>query len=209
MAPSSESFALPPFPTPVPASAAAGEVPEIWSVRFSVLGAALAVPALWVAGARRSWADELPATRQLSLVNTHTGESLDACYFEAGEYVPAALDQLTHLLRDHRSGDAHPIDPQLFDVLFHVASRNDRDPHFEVISGYRSPASNAKLRANSSGVAEHSLHMDGKAIDVRLTGVDCARVRDVALSMACGGVGYYARSNFVHLDTGRVRAWSG
>jgi uncharacterized protein YcbK (DUF882 family) len=179
------------------------------ATRRGLLGAALAVPALWVAGAGRSWADELPAARDLSLVNTHTGESLLTRYFEGGQYMPYALDQLQHLLRDHRSGDAHPIDPQLFDVLFHVAARNDREPHFEVISGYRSPASNEKLRSRSSGVAEHSLHMDGKAIDVRLSGVACTKVRDVALSIACGGVGYYARSNFVHLDTGRVRAWAG
>jgi len=179
------------------------------ATRRGLLGAALAVPALWVAGAGRSWADELPASRDLSLVNTHTGEALLTRYFADGQYIPHALDQLQHLLRDHRSGDAHVIDPQLFDVLFHVAARNDREPHFEVISGYRSPVSNAQLRSRSSGVAEHSLHMDGKAIDVRLSGVACAKVRDVALSMACGGVGYYARSNFVHLDTGRVRAWTG
>ncbi len=188
---------LPPSVAPVNAS------------RRSLLGAALAVPVLWVAGARRSWADELPASRALSLVNTHTGESLLTRYFEGGQYIPAALSQLQHVLRDHRSGEAHPIDPQLFDVLFHVASRNDREPHFEVISGYRSPASNAQLRSHSKGVAQRSLHMDGKAIDVRLSGVACTKVRDVALSMASGGVGYYARSNFVHLDTGRVRAWAG
>jgi uncharacterized protein YcbK (DUF882 family) len=179
------------------------------ATRRDLLGAALAVPALWVAGAGRSWADELPASRDLSLVNTHTGESLLTRYFEGGQYISRALEQFQHLLRDHRSGDAHPIDPRLFDVLFHVAARNDREPRFEVISGYRSPASNSKLRSRSSGVAEHSLHMDGKAIDVRLSGVACAKVRDVALSMASGGVGYYARSNFVHLDTGRVRAWAG
>jgi uncharacterized protein YcbK (DUF882 family) len=177
--------------------------------RRSLLGAALAVPAIWVAGTGRSWADDLPANRELSLLNTHTGEALRTRYFEAGAYVPAALAQLQHLLRDHRSGDAHPIDPQLFDVLVHAASRNSREPHFEVISGYRSPTSNATLRSRSKGVAEHSLHMDGKAIDVRLAGVACSRLRDVALSMACGGVGYYARSDFVHLDTGRVRAWAG
>jgi len=188
---------IPPFHAPADAT------------RRSLLGAALAVPALWVAGARRSWADELPASRELSLVNTHTGESLLTRYVEAGQYVPAALDQLQHLLRDHRSGDAHPFDPQLFDVLYHVAARNDREARFEVISGYRSPASNQQLRERSTGVAQHSLHMDGKAIDVRLAGVDCAKLRDVALSMACGGVGYYRRSNFVHLDTGRVRAWAG
>ncbi len=178
--------------------------------RRSLLGMALAAPVLWVGGAgRRTWANGLPATRELSLLNTHTGESLLTRYFEAGQYIPQALSKLNHLLRDHRSGDAHPIDPQLFDVLFHAAERNARAPQFEIISGYRSPASNAQLRSRSNGVAEHSLHMEGKAMDVRLAGVSCAKLRDVALSMSCGGVGYYARSNFVHLDTGRVRAWAG
>jgi uncharacterized protein YcbK (DUF882 family) len=178
--------------------------------RRRLLGVALAVPAIWAAGAgRRVWADELPAARDLSLINTHTGESLQTRYFEAGQYLPHALSQLDHLLRDHRAGIAHPIDPQLFDVLYQAASRNDREPHFEVISGYRSPVSNAQLRSRSKGVAQHSLHMEGRAIDVRLAGVSCAKLRDVALSMSCGGVGYYAGSDFVHLDTGRVRAWSG
>jgi uncharacterized protein YcbK (DUF882 family) len=178
--------------------------------RRSLLGAALGVPLVWTLGAgRRAWAQDLPATRDLSLLNTHTGESLLARYCEAGQYNPQALSQLNHLLRDHRSGDAHPIDPRLFDVLFHAATRNDREPHFEVISGYRSPVSNAQLHERSKGVAQHSLHMEGRAIDVRLSGVACAKLRDVALSMACGGVGYYASSDFVHLDTGRVRSWSG
>lgn len=170
----------------------------------------LVAPALYISGAgRRAGAVELPAARELSLINTHTGESLLTRYFEAGQYIPHALSKLDYLLRDHRAGVAHPIDPHLFDVLFQVATRNDRDPHFEVISGYRSPASNAQLRSHSHGVAEHSLHMEGRAIDVRLAGVSCAKLRDVALSLGCGGVGYYASSNFVHLDTGRVRAWTG
>jgi uncharacterized protein YcbK (DUF882 family) len=118
------------------------------SPRRTLLGSLLAVPALWVAGAgRRAWSDELHAVRDLSLVNTHTGEILRTRYFEAGAYVPHALAQLQHVLRDHRTGDAHPIDPRLFDVLHHLAARNDREPHFEVISGYRSPASNEKLRS--------------------------------------------------------------
>jgi uncharacterized protein YcbK (DUF882 family) len=180
------------------------------SSRRSLLGAALAAPVLWLAGSgRAAWAADLPATRELSLLNTHTGESLLTRYFEAGQYLPRALSQLDHLLRDHRSGDAHPIDPRLFDVLFQVAASNGREPRFQVISGYRSPASNSKLRSRSQGVAERSLHLEGRAIDVRLSGVSCAKVRDVALSLACGGVGYYASSDFVHLDTGRVRAWTG
>jgi uncharacterized protein YcbK (DUF882 family) len=178
--------------------------------RRTLLSAAVAAPALWVAGAgRAAWSADLPATRELSLLNTHTGESLLTRYFEAGQYLPRALSQLDHLLRDHRSGDAHPIDPKLFDVLFQAATRNGREPRFQVISGYRSPASNSKLRSRSHGVAERSLHLEGRAIDVRLSGVSCEKLRDVALTLACGGVGYYASSDFVHLDTGRVRAWTG
>ena len=139
------------------------------STRRTLLGAALAAPALWVAGAvRAAWSADLPATRELSLLNPHTGESLLTRYFEAGQYLPRALSQLDHLLRDHRSGDAHPIDPKLFDVLFQAATRNGREPRFQVISGYRSPASNSKLRACSHGVGERSLPRECASMAVRL-----------------------------------------
>lgn len=151
----------------------------------------------------------LAAPRTLSLVSTHTGERLSVRYFSAGRYVPDALERLYRLLRDHRTGDVSPIDPRLFDQLHALASCAGCAPRYEIISGYRSPATNARLRAASSGVARRSLHMEGRAIDVRLPGVDCARLRDLALDMGAGGVGYYAKSDFVHLDTGRVRSWSG
>jgi uncharacterized protein YcbK (DUF882 family) len=130
-------------------------------------------------------------------------------YCADGQYLPEALGKLDRLLRDHRSGEAHPIDPRLFDALHQLAGLAGREPEYEVISGYRSPASNAMLNANSSGVARNSLHMQGRAIDVRLRGVSCARLRDLAIPLQLGGVGYYAKSAFVHLDTGRVRSWSG
>jgi uncharacterized protein YcbK (DUF882 family) len=147
--------------------------------------------------------------RQISLVSTHTGERLAVEYFSGGSYRDQALAALYRLLRDHRSGDVSPIDPRLFDILHDAAVLADREPRFEVISGYRSPGTNAMLNARSSGVARHSLHMEGKAIDVRLVGYRTDRLRDLALSMQAGGVGYYAKSDFVHLDTGRVRTWAG
>ncbi len=178
---------------------------------LQLLGAA---PALLVGlRAREAHADEihpaLLAPRQLSMVNTHTGERLAIRYFENGQYVPAALAQLNHLLRDHRSGEVSVIAPALFDRLHALADCAQCAPHYEIISGYRSPASNAKLRESGSGVAQHSLHMEGRALDVRLAGTSCGRLRDLALAMEAGGVGYYAKSNFVHLDTGRVRSWTG
>jgi uncharacterized protein YcbK (DUF882 family) len=152
---------------------------------------------------------DLLAPRTLGMVNTHTGERLQVRYFEAGQYVPAAMDRLNHLLRDHRSGESAAIDPRLFDQLHALARCAECEPHFEIISGYRSPASNAKLQAKSKGVATNSLHMQGRAIDVRLSGTRCSNLRDLALAMQSGGVGYYAKSDFVHLDTGRFRTWAG
>jgi uncharacterized protein YcbK (DUF882 family) len=147
--------------------------------------------------------------RRITLHNTHTLESLSVEYRDAAGYRADALAALDRVLRDHRSGAVHPMDPALMDLLCAAAERVGREPEFEVISGYRSPASNALLHARSRGVAAGSLHMAGRAIDLRLAGCDLARLRDTALALARGGVGYYPRSAFVHLDTGRVRSWSG
>ncbi|MEO6185436.1 MAG: DUF882 domain-containing protein [Steroidobacteraceae bacterium] len=182
--------------------------------RRRVIAAALAAPAALLAGrataaiAQGQASGPLPE-RTLILSNTHTGESMSAQYCTKGQYCPEVLSQLNHLLRDHRSGESAVIDPALFDVLHSLALRADRAPHFEVISGFRSAASNASLRALSSGVARNSLHMQGKAMDVRLVGANCARLRDLATALEAGGVGYYRQSDFVHLDTGRVRVWQG
>lgn len=147
--------------------------------------------------------------RRLVFHNTHTAETLRVVYCRDGAYCGDALSSIEHVLRDHRTGDVHPIDPNLLDLLHDVATTCERDAEFEVISGYRSPATNAKLHERSNGVAQRSLHMDGRAIDVRLVGCDLARLRDHALGMQRGGVGYYRSSQFVHLDTGRVRTWTG
>jgi uncharacterized protein YcbK (DUF882 family) len=147
--------------------------------------------------------------RSLSLVNTHTGEDLSVDYFRAGEWCEDNLAALDHLLRDHRNGAALQMDRRLFDLLHDVAVTAGREPRYEVISGYRSPATNALLSARSSGVAKKSLHMQGRAIDVRLVGYRTDQLRDLALAAQQGGVGYYRKSDFVHLDTGRVRTWAG
>jgi uncharacterized protein YcbK (DUF882 family) len=184
--------------------------------RRKLLGWLAAGPAVLALGMREQAlaapAQGMPdvlAPRTLGMVNTHTGERLQVRYFEAGQYVPAAMDRLSHLLRDHRSGESAAIDPRLFDQLHALARCAECEPHFEIISGYRSPASNAKLQAKSKGVATNSLHMQGRAIDVRLSGTRCSNLRDLALAMQSGGVGYYAKSDFVHLDTGRFRTWAG
>jgi uncharacterized protein YcbK (DUF882 family) len=170
-----------------------------------VLGASAA----GVFGARARAQDTCEPPRYLALRNLHTDERLEVEYHREGGYVPQALDALTMLLRDFRTGDTHPMDPALFDVLHDSAQRLGVEPKFGVISGYRSPATNAMLHEASSGVASHSLHLEGRAIDVRLSGVDTAALAGMGLALARGGVGYYRRSDFVHLDTGRVRSWRG
>jgi len=145
--------------------------------------------------------------RLLSFVNTHTGDTFADAYFQNGNYVPDAMAAINQVMRDHRSGDVHEIDPRLLDQLHRLKGDVGASAPFQIISGYRSPATNAALAAQSNGVATHSLHMDGRAIDIRVGGVDLARLRDAAVAMQAGGVGYYEASDFIHIDTGRVRRW--
>lgn len=149
----------------------------------------------------------LTQPRELSLLHTHTGERLSLAYFERGEYLPDALEAVNHLLRDHRTDAVHPIDPALLDILHDLRTATGSTGEYKIISGYRSPETNATLRKKSRGVAKHSLHLDGRAIDVRLDGVELPTLREAALSLSRGGVGFYAKSDFVHLDTGAVRSW--
>jgi len=149
------------------------------------------------------------AARAIAVKNLHTGEALTATYWEAGRYVPDALDALNHVLRDHRTGDVHAMSLKLFDLMAQLRARLGSREVIQVISGYRSPATNAVLHARSKGVATRSLHMDGEAMDVRIEGVDIARLRDAAWSLQGGGVGFYPTSRFVHMDVGRVRRWQG
>lgn len=145
--------------------------------------------------------------RQIQFVHTHTGETLTAEYFDGNGFSTTCLAAVDHLLRDFRTGESHRIDPQLLDILYDLQNRANRHTTFEVISGYRSPATNAMLRRGSTGVAEHSQHLLGKAIDLRLTGYSTHRLGEYARSLARGGVGFYARSDFIHIDTGPVRFW--
>ena len=174
-------------------------------LKFSAV-AAIAAPATCAWGSMPVAGVAAPP-RRLSFVHTHIDEALSVTYFRGGSYIADGLGALNHLLRDFRTQDVHSIDPGLFDLLYDLQVLADRDEPYEIISGYRSPKTNAMLHNRSSGVATRSLHMDGKAIDVRLSGFSCKKLRDLALSMRRGGVGYYASSNFVHLDTGRVRSW--
>jgi uncharacterized protein YcbK (DUF882 family) len=147
------------------------------------------------------------SARTLAFSHTHTGERLSVEYFNQGAYVPNALEAVNHFLRDFRTGGVHAIDPGLLDLLHGLADVTQSSQAFQVISGYRSPATNAFLRQHSEGVAAGSLHMDGRAIDIRLADVPLAQLRKAALEVGRGGVGYYPSSDFVHVDTGRVRAW--
>jgi uncharacterized protein YcbK (DUF882 family) len=145
--------------------------------------------------------------RRLTFYHTHTGERLDITYHEGGTYLPDAMEEINHLMRDFRTGEVYPIDPSLLDFLHAVRQRTHSRSEFQIISGYRSPATNSMLRSQGRGVAKHSMHMDGKAIDVRVSDVTSGALRQAALDLGRGGVGYYPSSNFVHLDTGRVRFW--
>ena len=148
-----------------------------------------------------------PGYKTLSFEHTHTGEKLKLTYFERGNYIKEALQEINYLLRDFRTDDIHPIDTALLDQLFDLKQTLGLNKPFHIISGYRSPFTNAQLRKHSHGVAEHSFHLQGKAIDIRVEGVSSKTIRNAALAMAQGGVGYYPRNNFVHLDSGRFRTW--
>jgi uncharacterized protein YcbK (DUF882 family) len=149
------------------------------------------------------------ATRSLSFVHTHTGEQLSVDYWCEGVFQTQCLAPLNHFLRDFRTGEVANMDAGLLDILYELQVQADREATFEIISAYRSPATNAALGAKSSGVAKKSLHMEGRAIDIRMTGFSTRKLQQLALANQRGGVGYYAKSDFVHVDTGRVRSWVG
>jgi uncharacterized protein YcbK (DUF882 family) len=158
--------------------------------------------------APQAWAlPALPPVRDLAFRSLHTGETFRAAYVVGGLYDPVALAGIDTVLRDWRTGESRAMDRRLLDFLFALRRRLDTDAPFEVISGYRSPKTNAKLAAKSGGVAKRSLHMRGMAIDIHLPGRPLADLHRAALALKAGGVGLYSKSGFVHVDTGRVRRW--
>ena len=148
-----------------------------------------------------------PNERIVRLYNTHTGESLRTIFWAEGEFIPEALQDINKLLRDHRNNKIAAIDPKLLVLLDRISAQYGNHPTMHVISGYRSPETNEMLHENTNGVAKHSLHMEGKAIDVRIPGEALDKLHKMAMAQKAGGVGYYPDSQFVHMDVGRVRYW--
>jgi len=167
------------------------------------IGAACLVPYKAIAGVSKVFSAE----RVLQFYNTHTDEKIKTVYWCRGEYVPQALDDINHILRDYRTGETKEIDIHLVELLFTLQQKLESADPFHIISGYRSPATNAILRMISKGIAKDSLHTDGKAIDIRLPGYGLNTVKRAAVDLQMGGVGYYPLSDFVHVDVGRVRYW--
>ena len=151
--------------------------------------------------------DRRQYVRSLAFYNLHTGENLNTAYWESGEYIPTALREINYLFRDFRANEIKEIDPRLLDVLYDLQSLTGSSQPISLVSGYRTYATNAMLAAHSEGVARHSMHIEGKASDIRIQGVELRNLQRAALSLGAGGVGYYPQSNFVHVDTGRVRHW--
>ncbi len=169
----------------------------------------LSLAALTLPGRALAQFQKFSATEKtISLHNIHTGERLNKAVFWAnGKYVQETLADIDYLLRDYRNGEVKRIDVQLLDMLFEVRQKVGGFRSYQVISGYRSPATNELLARSSSGVAPKSLHLQGQAIDIRLPGIELPRLRNAALSLRAGGVGYYPKSQFVHIDTGVPRSW--
>lgn len=148
-----------------------------------------------------------PSSRSVAFENVHTGDKLKLTYFENGRYVRGALHEISYALRDYHTDDVYPIDPALVDQLYDLKNTLGISKPFHIVSGYRSPVTNANLRRTHRGVARHSLHMEGRAIDIKIEGLRTKTIRDAALSLRSGGVGYYPYAQFVHLDTGQIRTW--
>lgn len=187
---------LPPAPTNPPGRA--------WSRRSLLVGSCLPL----LAPTARAALTPPEDAREIAMSHLHTRERIATVYAIGTRFLPQALGSLDHFLRDHYSGEVGRMDPQLYELLQRLRRELGSAQAFEVISGYRSPATNHQLRSSrGGGVARRSLHMEGRAIDVRLPGVPLADLRDAALSLRAGGVGFYAEQNFVHIDTGPVRRW--
>jgi uncharacterized protein YcbK (DUF882 family) len=175
--------------------------------RFVKLGALTTVGALCPVSLFAEFNRLLLPTRHLSIFHIHTEERLDITYCNQGQYSQEALTKINHILRDHYNGEVKPIDVPLIDFLSAIAMKLEISSPFHIISGYRSPTTNGMLRKSGRNVARNSLHMQGKAVDISLPGCDLLSLRQTALDLNGGGVGYYPYRNFIHVDTGRVRFW--
>lgn len=177
---------------------------------MAALGSAGILPAINPAAKAALPAKPSPAAPyRLRMLHTHTGERIDIVYRQGDAYLPGAVARLDEFLRDHRTGTVARYDPRVFDLLTAIERRlGVPAAEIDVICGYRTPWSNSFLREHSAGVALHSLHMEAEAIDIRIPGISIARLRDAAMALHLGGVGYYPVSQFVHVDVGRVRQWS-
>lgn len=170
---------------------------------------AAAVGGIWLSSPFAALGASVSGNRSLSFVHTHTGEKLSVNYWCDGQFQTQCLTPLNHFMRDFRTGEMATMDAGLLDILYELQVLANREATYEIISAYRSPETNAKLSAKSAGVAKKSLHMDGCALDIRITGFSTKKLQTLALANQRGGVGFYAKSDFVHLDTGRVRTWVG
>lgn len=177
--------------------------------RFLKLGALTILASLPPCSSFASILESIFPERSLSLYNIHTGESLEAVYWANGRYLSEPLAEINHILRDHRTGKKQSFDTRLLDLLYSIRTKLEVQQPFYIISGYRSPKTNAILRKWDGGVARKSYHMYGKAVDIRLPGFRLSSLRRVAMEQKGGGVGYYPRSGFIHLDLGSVRYWTG
>ena len=199
---------MPPMQQPQPTTQPAHEHHQLLSRRhFLRLGAAFTAGLLLPGQLYAARTSDDPQERRLVFFNTHTHEKLDVCYARGRSYRPEALSAVNHILRDHRTNEVNPIDPRLLDLLCAIRSKAGPDACLHIISGYRSPRTNQRLRHRSRGVARKSLHMLGHAADIRIPGLATSRLRRMALDLRQGGVGYYPQSNFIHVDIGPARSW--
>ncbi len=182
-------------------------VPGLSRRQFLLLGPALTAGLALPQPLRAALTTDTSRERRLVFFNTHTREKLDICYAQGASYRPEALNAVNTILRDHRTNEIRPIDPRLLDFLCDIRSQAGADTCLHIISGYRSPRTNQMLRQRSRGVARKSLHMTGHAADIRIPGLPLRRLRQIAVKLGRGGVGYYPRADFVHVDIGRVRSW--
>ena len=175
--------------------------------RFLKIGAQTALCSVFPVSAMASIDRLLMPERNLFLFNMHTGEKLDVCYYSQGRYQPEALENINYIFRDYRTEEIRPIRKELLNLLYSISKKLDRTTRLHIISGYRSPETNAKLRKKSKSVAKNSLHIQGEAADIRVPDYDTRWLRKVCMKLKAGGVGFYRKSDFVHVDIGPVRYW--